>query len=162
MLGRKYNHFPLSFESLIDYFTSKGTNNLAVYSVVRLEEYCRPVSCVSQLTRSRGGLFPGAMIRYPFQPTCLAQRRKFVFMWLGGKSIRTVARETGVSPSTVCRWINRWKQEGNVYNKPRSCSTCCAKAAAGKNLHSKFQYLHTENYTDWSLTSGFGNVRLFQ
>ena len=54
------------------------------------------------------------MKQYPFQPPSLSERIKFVSMWIRKKSMRTIARETGFSPSTVHRWINRWKREGNV------------------------------------------------
>lgn len=64
---------------------------------------------------SSGPIF-WTMKRYPSQPTSLIERSMFVSMWVSGKSAREIARETGVSPSTVCRWINRWKQEGNIYN----------------------------------------------
>lgn len=53
---------------------------------------------------------------YRSKPTSLSQRSLFLSMWVDGKSARTIARETGVSPATVCRWINRWRQEGNVNN----------------------------------------------
>ncbi|KAK8384814.1 hypothetical protein O3P69_014397 [Scylla paramamosain] len=76
------------------------------------------------------------MTRYPFQPTNLSERTKFISMWVRGKSTRSIARETGVSASTVCRWINRWRQEGNVYNKPRSCSSPYVKASRGQVLAS--------------------------
>lgn len=61
------------------------------------------------------------MKQYPTQPTSLQERSKFVFLWVGGKSARTIAKEMGVSPSTVCRWISRWREEGNVNNhKPHN------------------------------------------
>lgn len=53
---------------------------------------------------------------YRSKPTSLSQRSLFLTMWIEGKSARTIARENGVSPATVCRWINRWRQEGNVNN----------------------------------------------
>ncbi|KAK8384833.1 hypothetical protein O3P69_014414 [Scylla paramamosain] len=56
------------------------------------------------------------MKRHQSRPTSLFERSNFVSMWINGKSARTIARESGVSASTVCRWINRWRQEGNVYN----------------------------------------------
>lgn len=66
--------------------------------------------------KSAGRRVLKTMKRYPSQPTSLLERSMFVSMWISGKSARTIARETGVSPATVCRWINRWKQEGNVEN----------------------------------------------
>lgn len=72
------------------------------------------------LIKSILGQSSSAMRRYPSQATSLGERSKFVSLWIGGKSARSIARDTGVSPSTVCRWINRWKQEGNVNNhKPK-------------------------------------------
>lgn len=46
--------------------------------------------------------------------TNLAQRHKFVRLWLGGNSARAIAEQTGASATTVCRWIRRWKNEGHV------------------------------------------------
>ena len=46
--------------------------------------------------------------------TDLAQRHRFVKMWLGGNSARTIAQYTGASATTVCRWIRRWKIEGHL------------------------------------------------
>ncbi|KAK8384916.1 hypothetical protein O3P69_014465 [Scylla paramamosain] len=61
------------------------------------------------------------MMRCSNQPTTYRQRATFVSMWISGMSTRAIAKETCVSPSTVCRWINRWQQEGNVENhKPIS------------------------------------------
>lgn len=53
------------------------------------------------------------------QPTDFADRTHFVLMWMAGMSSRAIARETGKSVTTVCRWIRRWKQDGNVNTKPR-------------------------------------------
>lgn len=77
------------------------------------------------LLENPGGSVCSTMKRYPSQPTSLIERSMFVSMWVGGKSAREIARETGVSPSTVCRWINRWKQEGNVYNHQPLGSVYC-------------------------------------
>ncbi|KAG7174139.1 putative Glutamate receptor-like 81 [Homarus americanus] len=53
------------------------------------------------------------------KPTALAERNGFVKLWKEGKSLHAIARETGVSVTTVFRWINRWLREGNVNVKPR-------------------------------------------
>lgn len=60
---------------------------------------------------------PSRMKQYITQPTSLLERRKFIFLWVGGKSTRSIAKEMGVSPSTVSRWISRWRDEGNVNNR---------------------------------------------
>lgn len=65
------------------------------------------------------GFSRGTMTR-TLQPTSFRERCQFVSMWVKGKSCQTIAREKGVSSSTVCRWINRWTQEGNVYNRSRN------------------------------------------
>ncbi|KAG7162305.1 Glutamate receptor-like 23, partial [Homarus americanus] len=57
--------------------------------------------------------------RRPNKPTDLSERAKLVSMWVDGISCRNIARQTGKSVSTVCRWITRWKREGNVNTKPR-------------------------------------------
>ncbi|MPD00852.1 hypothetical protein E2C01_096355 [Portunus trituberculatus] len=51
----------------------------------------------------------------PSQPISCSNRYKFVVMWLQGMSARSIARQHGVSPSTVCRWINHWKHYGRLY-----------------------------------------------
>ncbi|KAK8384549.1 hypothetical protein O3P69_014255 [Scylla paramamosain] len=43
--------------------------------------------------------------KYPSQPISLSDRYKYVFMWLCGTSARSIARQHGVSPSTVCRCL---------------------------------------------------------
>ncbi|XP_069941765.1 uncharacterized protein [Cherax quadricarinatus] len=48
------------------------------------------------------------------QPTCVRERTRFVHMWVGGMSLRSIALSSGVSVSTVFRWIHRWLREGNV------------------------------------------------
>lgn len=53
------------------------------------------------------------------QPTDFAERTHFVLMWMAGMSSRAIARETGKSVTTVCRWIRRWRQNGNVNTRPR-------------------------------------------
>lgn len=53
----------------------------------------------------------------------LSERRLLVEMWLRGLSCNAIARQTRISAPTVCRWINRWKQEGNINRRPR-----CGKA----------------------------------
>lgn len=77
---------------------------------------------------------------YPSKPTSLTQRGLFLSMWVEGKSARTIARETGVSPATVCRWINRWRQEGNVDNHkpPKGIYRLLAKK---KRLYMQGNYL---------------------
>ncbi|XP_045123992.1 uncharacterized protein LOC123511950 [Portunus trituberculatus] len=72
--------------------------------------------------------------RRPFQPTELADRARFVSMWVNGKSTRAIARETGTSASTVSRWIKRWKKEGNVDTRPRLGRPCCYKYLDTRDL----------------------------
>lgn len=48
-------------------------------------------------------------------------RVNIVWMWHCGLSVRDIANNTGVSTTTVYRWIHRWNREGNVWTKPRSC-----------------------------------------
>lgn len=46
--------------------------------------------------------------------TDLAQRHRFVRLWVSGNSARAIAQQTGASATTVCRWIRRWRNEGHV------------------------------------------------
>ncbi|XP_071536824.1 glutamate receptor ionotropic, kainate 2-like [Panulirus ornatus] len=53
---------------------------------------------------------------------------RFVHMWLGGMSYRAVARTTGASVSTVCRWIRKWQREFGLtktvaQQRKRHCDT---------------------------------------
>nr|XP_053652035.1 uncharacterized protein LOC128702051 [Cherax quadricarinatus] len=52
--------------------------------------------------------------------TDVNDRATFIWMWENGSNARAIARDTGSSVTTVRRWINRWKKEGNVNTKPRS------------------------------------------
>lgn len=47
--------------------------------------------------------------------TQVSERLRFVWLWVGGKSLRAIARETGVGATTVSRWIRRWLHEGPVH-----------------------------------------------
>lgn len=77
---------------------------------------------------------------YRSKSTSPSQRSQFLSMWFDGMSARTIARETGVSPATVCRWINRWRQEGNVDNHkpPKGIYRLLSKR---KKLHLERYYL---------------------
>lgn len=57
-------------------------------------------------------------------PIDVAERKMIVSLWLRGKSFRAIASESGKSLTTVCRWIRRWKQEGNLSTRPRAATTC--------------------------------------
>lgn len=100
------------------------------------------------------------MTRYPFQPTSLAARCKFVSMWVKGKTCKTIAKETGVSPSTVCRWINRWKEEGNVFNRSNNARSCMATEIHGLDPYIQyyndfmFQYIVVSSSLLHNDTSG--------
>ncbi|KAK8384939.1 hypothetical protein O3P69_014479 [Scylla paramamosain] len=96
---------------------------------------------LSAAGQDQNGHVPRTMTRYPFQPTNLSERMTFVSLWVKGRSTRSIARETGVSPSTVYRWINRWKQNGNVYNQASSSRPCHTKRAKQQVLGSLPQML---------------------
>lgn len=49
------------------------------------------------------------------------ERACFVWMWVGGMSLRAIARRTGASVTTVYRWIRRWQREGHVFTRARGC-----------------------------------------
>lgn len=57
-----------------------------------------------------------------YRTTTLAERQRFVVLWLNGSSARTIAQQTGMSATTVCRWIKRWRQENNLLSQPRKIS----------------------------------------
>lgn len=69
------------------------------------------------------------------RPTNLTDRVRFVWMWISGMSARAIAQETGTSVTTVCRWIQRWRQEGNVNTKTRSGRPCKKMIRKGKKNH---------------------------
>ena len=58
-------------------------------------------------------------MRRKAQPTTPWERVKFVLLWRHGMSLRTIARHTGSSVTTVYRWIRRWQQEGHINTRPR-------------------------------------------
>lgn len=49
--------------------------------------------------------------RRSHRKTVIADRRKFVRMWMGGYSFRTIAEILGTSATTVSRWVRRWQKE---------------------------------------------------
>lgn len=53
------------------------------------------------------------------KPTTLAERVHFVWLWMDGVPSRTIAQQTGISVTTVCRWIKRWQEEGTVNTRSR-------------------------------------------
>lgn len=53
----------------------------------------------------------------PFRATGVADRVKFVHMRMAGMTYRTIAQETGTSPTTVYKWVKRWKKEHNLDSK---------------------------------------------
>ncbi|XP_069951462.1 probable glutamate receptor [Cherax quadricarinatus] len=57
--------------------------------------------------------------RQRLRPTTLADRVKLVWLWVEGVPVRIIAQETKTSVTTVCRWVRRWQQEGNVNTKQR-------------------------------------------
>lgn len=50
----------------------------------------------------------------------MAERMRFVLRWQNGQSARVIAEESGTSVATVCRWLRRWKNEGNINTKNKS------------------------------------------
>lgn len=56
-----------------------------------------------------------------YSPRTLHEERGLIVrMWLWGLSPRVIARTTGVSVSTVHRWVRRWREEGTVNMKSQS------------------------------------------
>lgn len=48
----------------------------------------------------------------------VASRRWIVWLWLRGASAMAISQQTGVSLSTVYRWVRRWHEEGSVEARP--------------------------------------------
>ncbi|KAK8385010.1 hypothetical protein O3P69_014522 [Scylla paramamosain] len=69
--------------------------------------------------------------RCPFKPTEEWERITIIMLWIEGESSSSIARRIGVSPSTVNRWIRRWKQEGHVFSR---CSSDGVEAVLVQEL----------------------------
>lgn len=78
-----------------------------------------------------------------YSPRTLQKERELIVrMWVQGLSPRVIARTTGVSVSTVHRWVRRWREEGTVEMKSQSFNThkttsipyTCAKPVQGVNI----------------------------
>ncbi|KAK4323252.1 hypothetical protein Pmani_006034 [Petrolisthes manimaculis] len=52
--------------------------------------------------------------------TLKSQRQLIIRMWLAGSSARVISRVTGISISTVHRWVRRWRDEGTIETRPYS------------------------------------------
>lgn len=56
-----------------------------------------------------------------YSPRTLQEERVLIVrLWLWGLSPRVIARTTGVSVSTVHRWVRRWREEGTIEMKSQS------------------------------------------
>lgn len=55
--------------------------------------------------------------RQSVKKTEMAERVQFVSMWLSGLSLRFIADLSGVSATTVRRWVRRWQKDGDLYAK---------------------------------------------
>lgn len=50
--------------------------------------------------------------------TLRSERQIMIRMWLMGVSSRVISHATGISVSTVHRWVRRWREEGTVETRP--------------------------------------------
>lgn len=50
--------------------------------------------------------------------TVKAERERIIRMWQQGSSARVISQATGISVSTVHRWVRRWREEGTVNTRP--------------------------------------------
>lgn len=57
---------------------------------------------------------------HKFQPTTEDERILFVLLWRCGLTARDISQKSGVSVTTVCRWLRRWRYEGSVSTRPRA------------------------------------------
>lgn len=100
--------------------------------------------------------------RQPCKTTDTTQRARMVWMWVGGQSARSIARETGASVSTVYRWIRRWEQEGNVHTRPRvgKYHLCFwgKKVVSGAPCQDRPVHGMTEFCSDWHRHPGLESV----
>lgn len=53
-------------------------------------------------------------LRSRIRRTSKSDRQNIISMWQGGCSTRDISRTTGISVSTIHRWIRRWRNEGTV------------------------------------------------
>ncbi|KAG7162315.1 putative Glutamate receptor-like 75, partial [Homarus americanus] len=93
--------------------------------------------------------------RRPNKPTDLSERAKLVCMWVDGMSCRNIAKETGKSVSTVCRWIRHWKLEGNINSKPRIGRSYKPSATVRSAFHPplSWKYGPSPTYSNMSTSS---------
>ncbi|KAK7067544.1 hypothetical protein SK128_021679, partial [Halocaridina rubra] len=54
------------------------------------------------------------------RPDIMQTRAQIIWMWFFGESVRRISWATGVSQTTVYRWIRRWQREGHVNTRPRT------------------------------------------
>ncbi|KAK3875553.1 hypothetical protein Pcinc_019602 [Petrolisthes cinctipes] len=55
---------------------------------------------------------------YRHRKTLKPERQLIINMWLKGSSARVISQTTGVSVSTVHRWVRRWRDEGTLEMSP--------------------------------------------
>ncbi|KAK4323256.1 hypothetical protein Pmani_006038 [Petrolisthes manimaculis] len=60
--------------------------------------------------------------------TLKSQRQLIIRMWLAGSSARVISHATGISISTVHRWVRRWREEGTIEMRPYSYYKKCTTA----------------------------------
>lgn len=76
-----------------------------------------------------------------YRPTDLQERARLVWLWVMGRSVHSIALLTGMSVTTVYRWIRRWQREGHVNSRPKSgrprqtTRHACARLPSLHNLH---------------------------
>lgn len=55
---------------------------------------------------------------YRNRKTLKPERLHIIEMWIKGSSARVISHATGISVSTVHRWVRRWREEGTVDTSP--------------------------------------------
>lgn len=53
-----------------------------------------------------------------YTKTVKSERQLIVKMWMDGSSAHVISRTTGISVSTVHRWIRRWREECSIETRP--------------------------------------------
>lgn len=81
------------------------------------------------------------------KPLPLSEKVRLITMWMAGMTCNAIAVETGRSSRTVCRWINRWRQEGHVNTRPRRGRprTCSFRRIIRQTLPVTYDDSHLHN-----------------
>lgn len=92
------------------------------------------------------------------------ERLQILYMWLAGMRCNAISLTTGRSRSSVCRWVNRWKNEGHINSRPRNRRSSIGKCHERKqeNITAVYDtemltpfWIHLTSYYSKSFNSYF-------